>query len=162
MTHFKKLKRRVKFILINWVKYYTKEVAKTLKLITISLAIVITVVYIKYKPVYKVTISGETIGFIENRKVMEAKLEECLAEKELLQELKGKEDVTLDGKHLKLYANIGNPGDVANVLRNDAKGIGLFRSEFLYLESDDFPTEEFFLGTVSHIIMVGNLEHRTT
>ncbi|EOS25607.1 phosphoenolpyruvate-protein phosphotransferase [Lachnospiraceae bacterium 3-1] len=78
----------------------------------------------------------------ETRKVMEAKLEECLAEKELLQELKGKEDVTLDGKHLKLYANIGNPGDVANVLRNDAKGIGLFRSEFLYLESDDFPTEE--------------------
>lgn len=78
----------------------------------------------------------------ETSKVMEAKLADCLAEKELLQELKGKEDVTLDGKHLKLYANIGNPGDVANVLRNDAKGIGLFRSEFLYLESDDFPTEE--------------------
>ncbi|MCI9173857.1 MAG: phosphoenolpyruvate--protein phosphotransferase [Lachnospiraceae bacterium] len=78
----------------------------------------------------------------ETSKVMEAKLKECLAEKELLQQLKGKEDVTLDGKHLKLYANIGNPGDVANVLRNDAKGIGLFRSEFLYLESEDFPTEE--------------------
>lgn len=78
----------------------------------------------------------------ETSKVMEAKLADCLAEKELLQELKGKEDVTLDGKHLKLYANIGNPGDVANVLRNDAKGIGLFRSEFLYLESDDFPSEE--------------------
>ncbi len=68
----------MKFILINWVKYYTKEVAKTLKLITISLAIVITVVYIKYKPVYKVTISGETIGFIENRKVMEAKIDKYI------------------------------------------------------------------------------------
>lgn len=78
----------------------------------------------------------------ETRKTMEAKLADCIAEKELLQELKGKEDVTLDGKQLKLYANIGNPGDVANVLRNDAKGIGLFRSEFLYLESNDFPTEE--------------------
>ncbi len=78
----------------------------------------------------------------ETSKVMEAKLADCLAEKELLQQLKGKEDVTLDGKQLKLYANIGNPGDVANVLRNDAKGIGLFRSEFLYLESEDFPTEE--------------------
>ncbi|TGY96039.1 phosphoenolpyruvate--protein phosphotransferase [Petralouisia muris] len=78
----------------------------------------------------------------ETSKVMEKKLAECLAEKELLQQLKGKEDVTLDGKQLKLYANIGNPGDVANVLRNDAKGIGLFRSEFLYLESEDFPTEE--------------------
>lgn len=78
----------------------------------------------------------------ETSKVMEAKLADCLAEKELLQQLKGKEDVTLDGKYLKLYANIGNPGDVANVLRNDARGIGLFRSEFLYLESEDFPTEE--------------------
>lgn len=78
----------------------------------------------------------------ETRKVMVDKLADCIAEKELLQTLKGKEDVTLDGKQLKLYANIGNPGDVANVLRNDAKGIGLFRSEFLYLESNDFPTEE--------------------
>ena len=78
----------------------------------------------------------------ETRKKMEVKMAECRAEKELLQELKGKEDVTLDGKELKLYANIGNPSDVANVLRNDARGIGLFRSEFLYLESSDFPTEE--------------------
>lgn len=60
----------------------------------------------------------------------------------LLQELKGKEDVTLDGKHIQLYANIGGVGDVASVHANDAQGIGLFRSEFLYLESDDFPTEE--------------------
>ena len=72
----------------------------------------------------------------------EAKLKEQKEEKELLKTLKGKEDVTLDGKHIKLYANIGGVGDVADVLKNDAKGIGLFRSEFLYLESDDFPTEE--------------------
>ncbi len=78
----------------------------------------------------------------ETRRRMEEKMAECMAEKELLQEQKGKEDVTLDGKPLKLYANIGNPSDVANVLKNDARGIGLFRSEFLYLESSDFPTEE--------------------
>lgn len=58
--------------------------------------------------------------------------------KELLQELKGKEDVTLDGKHIKLYANIGNIKDLANVINNDAAGIGLFRSEFIYLESAHF------------------------
>ena len=60
----------------------------------------------------------------------------------LLQELKGKEDVTLDGRHIQLYANIGGVGDVASVHANDAQGIGLFRSEFLYLEAKDFPTEE--------------------
>ena len=63
-------------------------------------------------------------------------------ERKLLAELKGKEDVTLDGKKIKLDANIGNPSDVANVLKNDAQGIGLFRSEFLYLETDHFPTED--------------------
>lgn len=62
--------------------------------------------------------------------------------KHLLQELKGKENVTLDGKKINLYANIGGVGDVANVLANDAGGIGLFRSEFLYLEAEDYPTEE--------------------
>lgn len=62
--------------------------------------------------------------------------------KRLLMELRGKEDVTLDGKHIKLYANIGSVSDVASVLSNDAGGIGLFRSEFLYLESSDYPTEE--------------------
>ncbi len=62
--------------------------------------------------------------------------------KALLQELKGKEDVTLDGKKIKLYSNIGNIKDLANVIANDAAGIGLFRSEFIYLESDKFPTEE--------------------
>ncbi len=63
-------------------------------------------------------------------------------QRELLQTLKGKEDVTLDGKHIKLYANIGAVKDVANVLQNDGNGIGLFRSEFLYLETNDYPTEE--------------------
>lgn len=60
----------------------------------------------------------------------------------LLQELKGKENVTLDGKKINLYANIGGVGDVASALQNDAGGIGLFRSEFLYLESETYPTEE--------------------
>lgn len=62
--------------------------------------------------------------------------------KELLLQLKGKDDVTLDGKKVKLYSNIGNIKDLANVINNDAAGIGLFRSEFIYLESDTFPTEE--------------------
>lgn len=60
----------------------------------------------------------------------------------LLQELKGKENVTLSGKSINVYANIGGVGDVGYVLENDAGGIGLFRSEFLYLGRDDFPTEE--------------------
>lgn len=60
----------------------------------------------------------------------------------LLQDLKGKDNVTIDGKKINVYANIGSVKDVADVLKNDAGGIGLFRSEFLYLESDDYPTEE--------------------
>ena len=60
----------------------------------------------------------------------------------LLQELKGKDNVTLSGKKINVYANIGGVGDVGYVLENDAGGIGLFRSEFLYLGRDDFPTEE--------------------
>lgn len=71
------------------------------------------------------------------------KRQEKEAEKQrMLQELKGKETVTKDGKSIHLYANIGGVKDVADVLENDAEGVGLFRSEFLYLESDDFPTEE--------------------
>lgn len=73
---------------------------------------------------------------------MGQKQKKLLEERELLQELKGKEDITLDGRKIKLYANIGNVADVAGVLKNDAAGIGLFRSEFLYLEKDNFPTEE--------------------
>lgn len=60
----------------------------------------------------------------------------------LLQTLKGKENVTLDGQKIMLYANIGNIKDLATVLQNDAGGIGLFRSEFIYLEKSDYPTEE--------------------
>lgn len=71
------------------------------------------------------------------------KIQEQDAEKlRLLQELKGKENITLDGKKVNVYANIGGVGDVADVLKNDAGGIGLFRSEFLYLGTDDYPTEE--------------------
>ena len=62
--------------------------------------------------------------------------------KALLQQLKGKENVTLDGQKINLYANIGNTKDLALVLENDAGGIGLFRSEFIYLGSDDYPTED--------------------
>jgi phosphotransferase system enzyme I (PtsI) len=68
--------------------------------------------------------------------------EENEQKKRLLQELKGKENITKDGTKINLYANIGGVSDVANVLSNDAGGIGLFRSEFLYLESEDYPTEE--------------------
>ena len=68
--------------------------------------------------------------------------EEEIKKKQLLLELHGKEDVTRDGKKINLYANIGSVSDVASVLKNDAGGIGLFRSEFLYLESDMYPTEE--------------------
>ena len=75
-------------------------------------------------------------------KKMQEKKEEDIKARELLQELKGKEDVTVDGKHIKLYANIGGVKDVASVLANDAAGIGLFRCEFLYLEADNYPNEE--------------------
>lgn len=70
------------------------------------------------------------------------KKEEEQKKKELLQTLKGKETITKDGRKINLYANIGGVEDVASVLANDAGGIGLFRSEFLYLESDTYPTEE--------------------
>lgn len=58
-----------------------------------------------------------------------------------ISELKGKENITLDGRKINIYANIGNVGDIGKVLANDADGIGLFRSEFLYLENSDYPTE---------------------
>ena len=62
--------------------------------------------------------------------------------KELLDQLKGKENVTIDGRKVMVYCNIGSPDDVDPVLANDGGGIGLFRSEFLYLQNDDYPTEE--------------------
>lgn len=70
------------------------------------------------------------------------KQDEQLKQKELLQLLKGREDITIDGRKIKLYANIGNVKDVMTVKAKDAAGIGLFRSEFIYLERDTFPTEE--------------------
>ncbi|MCF2555793.1 phosphoenolpyruvate--protein phosphotransferase [Faecalicatena contorta] len=73
---------------------------------------------------------------------MQQKQKEEAEKKELLLALKGKENVTLDGQKVMLYANIGNIKDLATVRQNDAGGIGLFRSEFIYLEKDHYPTEE--------------------
>lgn len=72
----------------------------------------------------------------------ERKIEKEKEKLRLLQELKGKENITWSGKKINIYANIGGVGDVGYVLENDAGGVGLFRSEFLYLGRDDFPTEE--------------------
>ncbi len=71
----------------------------------------------------------------------EKKMEDA-RQKELLRKLKGKKDITPDGREISLYANIGSVADVADALANDATGIGLFRSEFLYLQSEDYPSEE--------------------
>lgn len=78
----------------------------------------------------------------ETRSVAESKMKEEDEKHNLLLELKGKENVTLDGRKINIYANIGSVGDIGYVLENDAGGIGLFRSEFLYLGRNDFPTEE--------------------
>ncbi len=92
-------------------------------------------------------VDGKTGTFYVDPDV--ATLEKYLEEKkkeeearELLSQLKGQPDETVDGRHIHLYANIGSVADVTNVLANDAAGIGLFRSEFLYLEKDNYPTEE--------------------
>lgn len=79
---------------------------------------------------------NEKLGYYRKKR------DEQLKQKELLQLLKGREDITIDGRKIKLYANIGNVKDVMTVKANDAAGIGLFRSEFIYLERDTFPTEE--------------------
>lgn len=73
---------------------------------------------------------------------LESKRSEDEEKKRLLQELKGKENITVDGTKINIYANIGSVDNIGAVLANDAGGIGLFRSEFLYLESSDYPTEE--------------------
>ena len=72
----------------------------------------------------------------------EARMQEEEEKLKLLQELKGKENITPDGRKINIYANIGSVGDIGYVMENDAGGIGLFRSEFLYLGRNDFPTEE--------------------
>lgn len=73
---------------------------------------------------------------------MEEKRRNDLKQEALLQSLKKKPNITLDGMEIKVYANIGNAGDVGLVLQNDAQGIGLFRSEFIYLDSKDYPSED--------------------
>lgn len=73
---------------------------------------------------------------------MKKKHEQDLEQRELLQQLKGKESVTKDGQKIHLYANIGGVEDVAKAVQHDAEGVGLFRSEFLYLNSNDYPTED--------------------
>ena len=78
----------------------------------------------------------------ETKVQTETKMQEEAEKLKLLQELKGKENVTLDGCKINIYANIGSVGDIGYVMENDAGGIGLFRSEFLYLGRNDFPTEE--------------------
>lgn len=88
--------------------------------------------------------SGEVIFEPQEEIRNQARMKMCEEQEkqQLLQTLKGKENVTLDGKKVNVFANIGSVGDVGYVLENDAGGIGLFRSEFLYLGKSDFPTEE--------------------
>lgn len=83
---------------------------------------------------------------------MKKKQEEDIKKKELLQQLKGKENVTKSGRKINIYANIGGLGDIGAVLMNDAGGIGLFRSEFLYLEDNDYPTEELQFLTYKKVL----------
>ena len=78
----------------------------------------------------------------ETKAQTETKIQEEAEKLKLLQELKGKENITLDGRKINIYANIGSVGDIGYVMENDAGGIGLFRSDFLYLGRNDFPTEE--------------------
>lgn len=101
------------------------------------------------KPEYegrKIIVDG-SVGYIvidpddATREYLEKKRSEERAVRSMLNQLKGKSDTTLDGKNIKVYANITDPTDVDAVITNDARGIGLFRSEFLYLESKEFPTE---------------------
>ena len=86
----------------------------------------------------KVYIEPDTEILEEKKKIVQREQEK----KALLEQLKGKENITLDGQKINLYANIGNTKDLALVLKNDAGGIGLFRSEFIYLGSEDYPTED--------------------
>lgn len=88
--------------------------------------------------------SGQVIFEPEEdvRKETEKRMQEEAEKQKLLEELKGKENVTPDGRKINIYANIGSVGDLGYVMENDAGGIGLFRSEFLYLGRNDFPTEE--------------------
>ena len=88
--------------------------------------------------------SGQVIFEPEEdvQKETEKRMQEEAEKQKLLEELKGKENITPDGRKINIYANIGSVGDLGYVMKNDADGIGLFRSEFLYLGRNDFPTEE--------------------
>ena len=103
------------------------------------------------KPEYEgrdVIVDGSTGSVIveadeATRTKMMAKREEQLKRLKLLEQLKGKENVSVDGQKIKVFCNIGNPEDVPAVLSNDGGGIGLFRSEFLYLNCSDYPSEDY-------------------
>ncbi len=103
------------------------------------------------KPEYEgreVIIDGSTGGVVieadaDTRAHLLKKMEEQKRQRELLEKLKGLPNTTQDGQSIRVYCNIGSPDDVAAVLSNDAGGVGLFRSEFLYLNCDDFPTEDY-------------------
>ena len=79
---------------------------------------------------------GETLAELEARQQKQAEL------RELMRSMVGQQDVTLDGREMMVYCNIGSPEDVHAVLANDGQGVGLFRSEFLYLAADDYPSED--------------------
>ncbi len=78
----------------------------------------------------------------ETLQMMDQKFKEQKERQELLDSMRGQEDITLDGRKMMVYCNIGSPDDVENVLANDGQGVGLFRSEFLYLAADDYPSED--------------------
>lgn len=86
------------------------------------------------------------------QKTLEARQQEDLRKTALLQELKGKTNTTIDGKTIEVYANIGGPSDIGSVQLNDAGGVGLFRSEFVYLNSKDYPTEEEQFAAYRHAL----------
>ena len=129
-------------MIVTFLLIITKEIKRKcmyllLAIVVMEFHILIFFLHCKGNGLIKITVKQKHI-----LKKMQEKKEEDIKARELLQELKGKEDVTVDGKHIKLYANIGGVKDVASVLANDAAGIGLFRSEFLYLEADNYPNEE--------------------
>ena len=103
------------------------------------------------KPEYEgreVIVDGGTGNIVidadeQTRLHMMAKREEQIKQRKLLEQLKGQENITKDGQKIRVYCNIGNPEDVSTVLSNDGGGVGLFRSEFLYLNCSDYPTEDY-------------------
>ena len=106
---------------------------------------------------HEIIIDGSTGNVVldadeANKAPLLAKREEQLELKKVLEELKGKETITIDGHSMRIYCNIGNPEDVSAVLANDGGGIGLFRSEFLYLNCSDYPTEKSQFETYKKVL----------